>query len=46
MWLFITVHIAILQWAHAQNLTNVPINDYNDYNAPPIDYFYGKYKLY
>ena len=33
MWLIITVCIAILQWAHAQNLTTVP-----------IDYFNGKYK--
>ena len=57
MWLIITVHIAILQWTHAQNLPTVPIN--NDYNAPPmdyndyntwttvsIDYFNGKYYLY
>ena len=36
MWLIITVNIAILQWAHAQSLPTVPIN--NDYNAPPMDY--------
>ena len=35
MWLIITVHIAILQWAYAQNLPTVP-----------IDYFNGKYNLY